>query len=132
MDNRLHKVYSNNSKKSRLKRRKNKFYREWNAETQTYVKKRKSQYPAPTSRTTSTAKMTEKDIDAEMKRCEERHKRHVSFMAMKEKALKANKKTAKKVNFSRPEKAPKKSDYTKIGGVLMEWVPEQLKYRKVA
>lgn len=128
MDNRLHKVYSNNSKKSRLKRRKNKFYREWDAETQTYVKKRKSKFPVPTSRTASIVKMAEKNIDAEMKRCEERHKRHVSFMALKAKAFKTN----KKVNFSRPEKAPKKNDYTKIGGVLMEWVPEQLKYRKVA
>lgn len=128
MDNRLHKVYSNNSKKSRLKRRKNKFYREWDAETQTYVKKRKSKYPAPTSRTASIVKMAEKNIDAEMKRCEERQKRHALFMAPKAKASKMN----KKVDFSRPEKAPKKNDYTKIGGVLMEWVPEQLKYRKVA
>lgn len=128
MDNRLHKVYSNSSKKSRLKRKKNKFYREWDAETQTYVKKRKSKCPAPTSRTASIVKMAEKNIDAEMKRCEERQKRHALFMAPKVKASNMN----KKVNFSRPEKAPKKNDYTKIGGVLMEWVPEQLKYRKVA
>lgn len=34
-------LYSNNSKKSRLKRRKNKFQRVWNIEKQTYIKVRK-------------------------------------------------------------------------------------------
>ena len=34
----LHKVYSNNSKKSRLKRAKNKYMRVWDAEKMTYVK----------------------------------------------------------------------------------------------
>lgn len=37
----IHKVYSNNSKKSRLKRSKNRFARVWDAEKQKYVKVRK-------------------------------------------------------------------------------------------
>lgn len=42
------KVYSNNSKKARLKRNKNKFQRIWDAEKQTYVKVRKAKYPVRT------------------------------------------------------------------------------------
>lgn len=42
---RIVKVYSNTNKKSRLKRRKNKFQRIWDAEKQTYVKVRKAKYP---------------------------------------------------------------------------------------
>lgn len=42
------KVYSNNSKKARLKRNKNKFQRVWDAEKQTYVKVRKAKYPVRT------------------------------------------------------------------------------------
>lgn len=38
----IHKVYSNNSKKSRIKRSKNKFMRVWDAEKQTYVKVRRT------------------------------------------------------------------------------------------
>ena len=39
------KAYSNNSKKSRLKRNKNKFQRIWDPEKQTYIKVRKVKYP---------------------------------------------------------------------------------------
>lgn len=44
-EKRIVKVYSNNSKKARLKRNKNKFQRIWDAEKQTYVKVRKAKYP---------------------------------------------------------------------------------------
>lgn len=43
-NNKLVKVYSNQSKKTRLKRNKNKFQRIWDAEKQTYVKVRKAKY----------------------------------------------------------------------------------------
>ena len=46
-EKKLVKVYSNNSKKSRLKRRKNKFQRIWDTEKQTYIKVRKTKYPVP-------------------------------------------------------------------------------------
>lgn len=42
------KVYSNNSKKARLKRNKNKFQRIWDPEKQTYIKVRKTKYPVNT------------------------------------------------------------------------------------
>lgn len=57
------KVYSNNSKKSRLKRNKNKFQRIWDAEKQMYVKVRKSGYPV---RVHTKSILTEKDIDVKM------------------------------------------------------------------
>lgn len=44
------KVYSNNSKKSRLKRNKNKFQRIWDEEKQTYIKVRKAKYPVRTTK----------------------------------------------------------------------------------
>lgn len=45
-EKRIVKAYSNNSKKTRLKRRKNKFQRIWDPEKQTYVKVRKAKFPA--------------------------------------------------------------------------------------
>lgn len=43
-ENKIVKVYSNNSKKARIKRNKNKFQRIWDAEKQQYIKVRKAKF----------------------------------------------------------------------------------------
>lgn len=51
------KVYSNNSKRSRLKRNKNKFQRVWDVEKQAYVKVRKTKYATVSKKKKNTLKL---------------------------------------------------------------------------
>ena len=122
------KVYSNNSKKARLKRNKNKFQRIWDAKKQTYVKVRKAKYPVRIK----VAKPDWREVD-------------------NSKALKRRSKTSKKsksvpVNVTqKPEikknvrKEPARVhakietiNSVRLNGVNHVWDPSELKYKRVA
>lgn len=134
------KVYSNNSKKSRLKRNKNKFQRIWDAEKQTYIKVRKEKYPA---RKPSVAipKSVEEQMARVKKREENKTKKSVPVNAtqMEAKISKLHKSEAKQkphvvhgkiTSAARVEKALTLSLYG--GKVNLVWDSNALKYRNAA
>lgn len=68
------KVYSNKKKSTRLKRRKNKFQRVWDAEKQTYVKVRKSKFTIYENKKEKTVKTVDEQVKAAFERAKRREK----------------------------------------------------------
>lgn len=131
-ENKLVKVYSNNSKKAHLKRRKNKFQRVWDAEKQTYVKVRKSSFHM-----SSPVEKTEKNIKtmmAALKRRQTDKKRTKSVPTVKIKVKKTveNNVAAKKVNAVPLKARVSKPHIYKIYGINYTWNEKTLKYQKAA
>lgn len=122
-DNKIVKVYSNNSKKSRLKRKKNKFQRIWDAEKGTYVKVRKDKYPV----VTKTVKKDWREIDNSkaLKRRSETPKKPKSVPVKATKIVQMPKPETKQ-----PARVEKKIH--KIHGVNYEWDSKTLHYKKAA
>ena len=119
------KVYSNNSKKSRLKRRKNKFQRIWDAEKQTYVKVRKAKFPVRIK-----AKTEAKSVDQQVKNVVARQQR-------KDKAKKrVPKKVVSPVKAITPKEKPaiksvatKCPNTIKTCGHTLTWDSKVLRYK---
>lgn len=127
----LVKVYSNNSKKSRLKRKKNKFQRIWNAETKKYIKIRKK--PANQQCVKNEDDNFENKIKA-LKRRQLTHKKPVRIPVQP--ARVKNKQTAKPESkpVAKVAACPKTSTLNiyKISGVDYIWDKKTLHYKKAA
>lgn len=131
-ENKLVKVYSNNSKKARLKRNKNKFQRIWDAEKQTYVKVRKAKYPAHTVKCKKDWR--EEDNSVALKRRSETPKKPKSV------PVSTAQKTIKPAVVHKPETKQHAEVHTKtesakivkIHGVNYTWDTKALRYKKAA
>lgn len=135
------KVYSNNSKKARLKRNKNKFQRIWDSEKQTYIKVRKTKYPVKT--TTKKKDWREIDNSESLKRRQETPKKSksvpVNAMQMNKKLSAAQKPETKQQVRKEPARVHGKVTTTatkvkiyKIGGVDYNWDNKTLCYKRAA
>lgn len=125
----LVKVYSNNSKKARLKRRKNKFQRIWDAEKQTYVKVRKTKYPVRQTKE-KTAENIEVKIAA-IKRRQQTSKKPKSVPVTAIKQKPETKQSAIK-QPARIKKPVEKSNVVKIHGIRYNWDSKNLRYKRAA
>ena len=127
-------VYSNNNKKSRLKRNKNKFQRIWDPEKQTYIKVRKAKYPVRIN--TKKKDWREIDDSASLKRRHTTPKKPKSVpvnatqMSQKIAASQVHKEPAR-VHGKTTTTAPKAKIY-RIGGVDYNWDEKQLLYKRAA
>lgn len=127
-------VYSNNSKKARLKRNKNKFQRIWDAEKQTYIKVRKAKFPVNPSKVRKDWKSI--DDSAAIARRSNTPKKTKSVPVN---AVKASNKpeTVQKVH-KEPARVHGKITTTskaklyKISGVNYTWDSNAFRYKKVA
>ena len=123
------KVYSNNSKKARIKRNKNKFQRIWDAEKQTYIKVRKAKYPVITKN-----KKKEEPVEVKM-------------LAIKRRKNTSKKKKSVPVNVAKIEKLQKpetkqtaRKEQTRIHKKITihacvgecVWDSKNLRYKKAA
>lgn len=130
------KVYSNNSKKSRLKRNKNKYQRVWDAEKQTYVKVRKAKYPV----NTPNKKKNWREINKEgaLKRRQnvvtKAKKKSVPVNAaqMEMKIAKLNKPEKKVVTHVKITNINPKPTSVKLYGKTLSWDSKNLKYKAAA
>ena len=108
----LYKVYSNNSKKSRLKRSKNRFARVWDAEKQKYVKVRKQHQSTRLSK-------------AELKAIFARSEQPTKPAETPKKQQKPENKKPAKINAMPARKATT----VKLYGKHMVWDSETLRYK---
>ena len=125
----LVKVYSNNSKKARIKRNKNKFQRVWDTEKQTYVKVRKAKYPAKI--TSKRADWREKDEATALKRRQETPKVAKVKPIVAEKTAPTVKKQPARINGKTTSASPVAKIY-KIHGMNYTWDSKELCYKKAA
>lgn len=120
------KLYSNNSKKARIKRRKNKFQRVWDAEKQKYVKVRKSRYPVQNKK----EKKDWREIDNSSA-----IKRRLST-AKKVKSVPVSKKSQKKQTTQKSENKPtqvkQKTTLVRLYGKNLAWDSKTLRYKNAA
>lgn len=129
-EERLVKVYSNNSKKSRLKRNKNKFQRIWNAEEQKYVKVRKNKYPVNATK----VRKDWREIDDS----KSLNRRHTTPKVRKPAA--ATQTEVKTTSVQKPEKKVtvhakgiiKKAVTIHMYGKKLEWDTKKMQYREAA
>lgn len=126
--NKIVRLYSNDSKKSRLKRRKNKFQRIWDAEKQTYVKVRKAKFQVKNRNVKK-----EENIEIEMKAVKRRIERRAN---PKPAPTKKVEKRAMIVN-AKPMAKPIKKPITKpvcirLYNIDFIWDSETLRYKKAA
>lgn len=132
------KVYSNNNKKTRLKRNKNKFQRIWDAEKQTYVKVRKAKYPV------FKKEKKEEDIKLKMNAIKRRQKNKKKSDSVPARVLPENlnklpgtRKKKSEVKNVRKEPARINGKVTnaktlKINGMNLQWDDKVLRYKQVA
>ena len=123
--NKIVKVYSNNSKKSRLKRRKNKFQRIWDAEKQTYVKVRKTKFPVRIKTKTEAKSVDQqvKDAIARQQRKDKAKKRAPKKVVSTVKAITPKEKPAAK------NVAAKCPNTIKMFGHKLAWDSKVLRYK---
>ena len=135
-------VYSNNSKKARLKRNKNKFQRIWDNEKQTYIKVRKAKYPV----NTKTRKKDWRNIDdsgAIKRRIEDKKKPKsvpVNATQMSQKLAAVQKPETKQQVHKEPARVHGKTTTTaqpkvkiyKIWGVDYTWDKDEFRYKRAA
>ena len=128
------KVYSNNSKKTRLKRRKNKFQRTWDAEKQTYVKVRKAKFPVRT-KVEVKPKSVDEIVKAAYARADKRSKAKktksvpVNATKMEQKVAKVVKSEKHAVNAT---PVHRKATSVKLYGRNLEWDKKTLRYKAAA
>ena len=123
------KVYSNNSKKTRLKRNKNKFQRVWDAEKQTYIKVRKAKYP------TFKKEKKEEDINIKMDAIKRRQKNEKKSKSVQTRTLPKKQKHEVKNVRKEPARVSGKvvtATTVNIHGIRMVWDEKTLKYKKAA
>jgi len=125
-EERIVKVYSNNSKKARLKRNKNKFQRIWDAEKQTYVKVRKAKYQVFTKQEKKDWRV--KDLSNAVKRRQTTDKKPKSVPVTATKQKPEIKQSAHKT----PTTTVKKANVVKIHGMNLTWDSKLLRYKKAA
>lgn len=129
------KVYSNNSKKTRLKRRKNKFQRIWDAEKQTYVKVRKAKFPVRTKAEIKPKSVNE-IVEAAYARADRRNKAKktksvpVNATQMHQKKMKVVNKSEKHAVNAAP--VHRKATSVKLYGRDLEWDKKTLRYKAAA
>lgn len=131
-NNRIVKVYSNSSKKARLKRNKNKFQRIWDAEKQTYVKVRKAKYPVRT-----TTKKPAEDIEVKLEALKRRKtvKKPKSVPVKAQVAKPETKQNARKEParvHGKITSTAKVVNLHRIGGVDYVWDTNTLRYKRAA
>ncbi len=119
----LVKLYSNNSKKSRLKRKKNKFQRIWDAEKQTYIKVRKSKYAI--SSKPAKKDWREKDNSRALKR------RQKTPKTTKRVPVNTTKKVIEKPENKQPARK-KVANTVRINGISHTWDSKNLRYKRAA
>lgn len=119
------KVYSNNSKKSRLKRNKNKFQRIWDAEKQTYIKVRKTKYPKKQviSKKDWRNKISEKAIE----RRQNTPKTKKTVATVKQMETKVT-----PIKNNKIKTPARKETTTKIHGINYTWDTKNLRYKRAA
>ena len=134
------KVYSNNSKKARLKRNKNKFQRVWDAEKQKYVKIRKAKYALHIIKVEKTIKTVDEQVKAAFARASRRNKAKkikksapVNAQQMETKISKLQKTekkiAAKQIHAKISDQATKTIN---MGGNKLVWDQKSLRYYKAA
>lgn len=139
-EKKLIKVYSNNSKKSRLKRNKNKFQRVWDNDKQTYIKVRKNKYPI--KHATKKKDWREINDTAALKRRQTTPKNKsvpVNATQMSQKLAAVQKSETKQQVRKEPARVhgktttitPKAKIY-KIGGIDYNWDSKTLGYKRAA
>ena len=126
------KVYSNNSKKARIKRNKNKFQRIWDEEKQTYVKVRKAKYPV---RTTSVKKDwrtidDSKAIERRMTTPKKSKSVPVNAQQTEKKTTAVHKPETKQATIKHVTNTQPK--ITRINGVGYTWDSKTLRYKCAA
>lgn len=128
-NNKIVMLYSNNSKKARLKRKKNKFQRIWDAEKQKYVKVRKTRYPVINS-----AKKELEDFEKQVKKLERRNKNKGNVKKQNKAAVVKMQQHAKenKVVTAPVVHTTKKATSVKMFGKVLEWDQKTMRYRKAA
>lgn len=127
------KLYSNNKKSARIKRRKNKFQRVWDAEKQTYVKIRKPKfevYEKPEKK----VKTVDEQIKAMKRRIKNRQaKKSVPVNAAKKQQKPEIKPVAKHKANAIPVATPaRKATSVTLYGQKLIWDTESLKYKAAA
>lgn len=126
------KVYSNNSKKSRLKRNKNKFQRVWDAEKQTYIKVRKAKYPVRPQ----TSKKDWREID-DSKALKRRHttpkkQKSVPVKTVRIQSKPETKSVVKHNVDAIPVATSTKAVSVKLYGQNLKWDNNSLRYKAAA
>lgn len=125
-EERIVKVYSNNSKRARLKRKKNKFQRIWDAEKQTYVKVRKAKYQVFTKPEKKDWRV--KDLSGAVKRRQTTDKKPKSVPVTATKQKSEIKQSARKT----PTATIKNTRVVRINGMNLTWDSKSLRYKKAA
>ena len=133
--NNIVKVYSNNSKKARLKRNKNKFQRIWDAEKQTYVKVRKSKYPAKILSVKVEATNTIKIKMNATKRRKQNEKKNAEIRKSVPVTVAIQKPETKQKAHVEPARVHKHEEGTKvtrIHSINYSWDSKTLRYKRAA
>lgn len=128
MEKKLVKVYSNNSKSARLKRRKNKFQRVWNAEKQEYVKTRKPKFAISSKKVKKTEKSVEEQVKAAYARAERKTKATKKSIHIN---TQAKKKPVTHTVHAKVDVVPYSNIIT-LCGKKMAWNQEKLMYCEAA
>lgn len=126
-NNKLVKVYSNNSKKARLKRNKNKFQRVWDAEKQAYVKVRKAKYPIPFVKNKKDWREIDDSSAISRRQTTPKVKKSVPVKAIKPIAKPETKHKSTVVHNSKPT-----AIIHRINGIDHMWDAKELRYKKAA
>lgn len=126
-NNKLVKVYSNNSKKSRLKRNKNKFQRVWDAEKQAYVKVRKAKYPIISAKSRKDWREVDNSSAIHRRQTTPKVKKSVPVKAIKPVAKPETKHKTTVVHNSKPT-----AIIHRINGINYTWDAKTLHYKKAA
>lgn len=125
------KVYSNNNKKARLKRNKNKFQRIWDAEKGTYIKVRKAKYPVRTK----AVKKHWRDVD-KSKALARRVKTLKKSKSVPVNAAQMSKKISDVLKPETKQQVRKESarraTTVRIHGVNLTWDSKTLRYKRAA
>jgi hypothetical protein len=139
-ENKIVKVYSNNSKKSRLKRNKNKFQRIWDSEKQTYIKVRKAKYPVKSNATKKDWREVDSSAALERRHITPKKPKSVPVNAtqMSHKLAAVHKPETKQQVHKEPARVHGKTTTTpiakiyKIGGVDYNWDNKSFQYKRAA
>ena len=127
------KVYSNNSKKARIKRNKNKFQRIWDEEKQTYVKVRKAKYPARTNGVRKDWRVIDHSKAIERRTTTPKKPKSVPVNAQQmEKKVAAVIKPETRQTANTKRISGTGATITRIGGVNFTWDSKTLHYKRVA
>lgn len=130
-DKKIIKVYSNNSKKSRLKRNKNKFQRVWDAEKQTYIKVRKNKYPVRPTKVRTDWRIVDNMSALKRRQTKKAKSVPVNTQQVEKKVVAVNKPEIKQTVRKEPARI-KKAVEVRLHGIRHTWDSKTLSYKRAA